>query len=165
MVRLFIRPQCIESRRDRALLFESVQDGLSVRLSVSWNARTLTALTCAARFVRLSNLESTHWLEHIKFILAGAVRIAHTIEGNKTSVLVHCSDGWDRTSQLTSLAMLLLDPYYRYDAIRSSQLMLSYDFFFKPILKKSVSSIRISLLGQQHLNAPLSSGLFEVSRC
>jgi len=61
----------------------------------------------------LSNLESTHWLEHIKFILAGAVRIAHTIEGNKTSVLVHCSDGWDRTSQLTSLAMLLLDPYYR----------------------------------------------------
>ena len=62
---------------------------------------------------RLSNLESTHWLEHIKFILAGAVRIAHTIEGNKTSVLVHCSDGWDRTSQLTSLAMLLLDPYYR----------------------------------------------------
>jgi hypothetical protein len=28
-------------------------------------------------------------------------------------VLVHCSDGWDRTSQLTSLAMLLLDPFYR----------------------------------------------------
>lgn len=30
-----------------------------------------------------------------------------------TSVVVHCSDGWDRTSQLTALAMLLLDPYYR----------------------------------------------------
>ena len=27
--------------------------------------------------------------------------------------MVHCSDGWDRTSQLTSLSMLLLDPYYR----------------------------------------------------
>lgn len=26
---------------------------------------------------------------------------------------VHCSDGWDRTSQLTSLSMLLLDGYYR----------------------------------------------------
>jgi len=26
---------------------------------------------------------------------------------------VHCSDGWDRTSQVTSLAQLLLDPYYR----------------------------------------------------
>lgn len=28
-------------------------------------------------------------------------------------VLVHCSDGWDRTSQLASLAQLLVDPYYR----------------------------------------------------
>lgn len=30
------------------------------------------------------------------------------------SVLIHCSDGWDRTSQLSSLAQLCLDPYYRY---------------------------------------------------
>ena len=30
-----------------------------------------------------------------------------------TSVVVHCSDGWDRTSQVTSLASLLLDPHYR----------------------------------------------------
>ena len=28
-------------------------------------------------------------------------------------MLVHCSDGWDRTSQLSSLAQLCLDPYYR----------------------------------------------------
>lgn len=29
------------------------------------------------------------------------------------SVLVHCSDGWDRTSQVCSLGALLLDSYYR----------------------------------------------------
>lgn len=29
------------------------------------------------------------------------------------SVLVHCSDGWDRTPQLVALAQLILDPYYR----------------------------------------------------
>ncbi len=29
------------------------------------------------------------------------------------NVLVHCSDGWDRTSQLSSLSQILLDPYYR----------------------------------------------------
>lgn len=29
------------------------------------------------------------------------------------NVLVHCSDGWDRTSQLCSLAGIFLDPYYR----------------------------------------------------
>ncbi|XP_063286616.1 myotubularin-related protein 2 [Pelobates fuscus] len=61
----------------------------------------------------LSNLESTHWLEHIKLILAGALRIADKLESGKTSVVVHCSDGWDRTAQLTSLAMLMLDGYFR----------------------------------------------------
>lgn len=61
----------------------------------------------------LSNIEATHWLDHIKQILAGAVKIADKVENSKTSVLVHCSDGWDRTAQLTTLAMMMLDPYYR----------------------------------------------------
>uniref|UniRef100_L7M0Y8 phosphatidylinositol-3,5-bisphosphate 3-phosphatase n=1 Tax=Rhipicephalus pulchellus TaxID=72859 RepID=L7M0Y8_RHIPC len=61
----------------------------------------------------LSALEATHWLQHVRAVLAGALRVAHRLEGAKGSVLVHCSDGWDRTAQLTSLAMLMLDPYYR----------------------------------------------------
>ena len=28
-------------------------------------------------------------------------------------MLVHCSDGWDRTPQIVALAELMLDPYYR----------------------------------------------------
>ena len=61
----------------------------------------------------LSNLESTHWLEHIKLILAGALRIAGKVESGKMSVVVHCSDGCHCTTQLTSLAMLTLNGYYR----------------------------------------------------
>ncbi|XP_020140770.1 phosphatidylinositol-3-phosphate phosphatase MTMR1 isoform X1 [Microcebus murinus] len=61
----------------------------------------------------LSNMDGTHWLEYIRMLLAGSVRIADKIESGKTSVVVHCSDGWDRTAQLTSLAMLMLDSYYR----------------------------------------------------
>ncbi|ODM94150.1 Myotubularin-related protein 2 [Orchesella cincta] len=61
----------------------------------------------------LSAIEATRWLEHLKCIISGAVRIVDKVENNKTSVLVHCSDGWDRTAQLTGLSMLLLDPYYR----------------------------------------------------
>jgi len=60
-----------------------------------------------------SALDETRWLEHIRLILSGAARIADKIENHKTSVLVHCSDGWDRTAQLTALSMLLLDPGYR----------------------------------------------------
>ncbi|CAL1545949.1 unnamed protein product [Lymnaea stagnalis] len=74
----------------------------------------------------LSNIESTHWLEHIKIIIAGALKIADKVESNKTSVLVHCSDGWDRTAQLTSLAMLMLDPYYR--TIRGFEVLIEQEW-------------------------------------
>lgn len=74
----------------------------------------------------LSNIESTHWLEHIKIILSGAVRVADKVESNKTSVLVHCSDGWDRTSQLTALAMMMLDPYYR--TIKGIQVLIEKEW-------------------------------------
>lgn len=54
-----------------------------------------------------------NWLGHIQKILAGASFITAKITGESASVLVHCSDGWDRTSQLVGLSCLLLDPYYR----------------------------------------------------
>jgi len=52
------------------------------------------------------------WLGHIKTLLDAINRIASFIDNGK-SVLVHCSDGWDRTPQIVSLAQLLLDPYFR----------------------------------------------------
>eukprot|EP01012_Entosiphon_sulcatum_P065899 TRINITY_DN94926_c0_g1_i1.p1 TRINITY_DN94926_c0_g1~~TRINITY_DN94926_c0_g1_i1.p1 ORF type:complete len:713 (-),score=95.15 TRINITY_DN94926_c0_g1_i1:49-2166(-) len=59
-----------------------------------------------------AKLEDCQWYLHIQRILWGAVRIVDMLERGE-SVLVHCSDGWDRTPQLTATAMLLLDPYYR----------------------------------------------------
>ena len=46
-------------------------------------------------------------------ILLAGVTVAEKIECESQSVLVHCSDGWDRTAQVVSLAMLMLDPHYR----------------------------------------------------
>ncbi|XP_050039962.2 phosphatidylinositol-3,5-bisphosphate 3-phosphatase MTMR2 isoform X1 [Dermacentor andersoni] len=74
----------------------------------------------------LSALEATHWLQHVRAVLAGALRVAHRLEGAKGSVLVHCSDGWDRTAQLTSLAMLMLDPYYR--TIRGFEVLIEKEW-------------------------------------
>uniref|UniRef100_A0A3Q2NXF2 Myotubularin related protein 1 n=1 Tax=Fundulus heteroclitus TaxID=8078 RepID=A0A3Q2NXF2_FUNHE len=61
----------------------------------------------------LSAIDQTHWLDYIRLLLSGAVKIADKLESGKTSVVVHCSGGWDRTVQLTSLSMLMLDSYYR----------------------------------------------------
>ncbi|XP_057346182.1 myotubularin-related protein 6 isoform X4 [Manis pentadactyla] len=60
-----------------------------------------------------SGLESSGWLRHIKAIMDAAIFLAKAIVVESASVLVHCSDGWDRTSQVCSLGSLLLDSYYR----------------------------------------------------
>ncbi|CAG0920228.1 unnamed protein product [Notodromas monacha] len=74
----------------------------------------------------LSGLAATSWLDHVRSILAGAVRIADKVENQRTSVVVHCSEGWDRTAQLTALAMLMLDPYYR--TIRGFQVLIEKEW-------------------------------------
>ena len=35
-----------------------------------------------------------------KAVLAGASRIADIVDRSRLSVIVHCSDGWDRTPQV-----------------------------------------------------------------
>ncbi|KAJ2005283.1 phosphatidylinositol-3-phosphatase ymr1 [Coemansia thaxteri] len=60
---------------------------------------------------RIQSAKSS-WLRHIENILVGVKTIVEAIDAGH-HVVVHCSDGWDRTAQLTSLAQLCLDPYYR----------------------------------------------------
>jgi len=53
------------------------------------------------------------WLGHIHSILAATAETVRLMEEEGASVLVHCSDGWDRTSQVCALAQLILDPQTR----------------------------------------------------
>ncbi|CAD6184281.1 unnamed protein product [Caenorhabditis auriculariae] len=57
-------------------------------------------------------LDESKWLQHVHSILSASMEIVGQVD-RKMSVLVHCTDGWDRTAQLTSLSMLQLDGYYR----------------------------------------------------
>ena len=58
-------------------------------------------------------LAKSNWLKHISNMLDGASLIARQVGIHHSHVLIHCSDGWDRTSQLSALSQLCLDPYYR----------------------------------------------------
>ena len=59
-----------------------------------------------------SQFESTGWLDFIMITLKITTEISKLVsEGN--NVLIHCSDGWDRTPQLVTISQVLLDPYYR----------------------------------------------------
>lgn len=61
----------------------------------------------------LSGLEITEWLLHISGLMKTALLAVNAINVELRPVVVHCSDGWDRTPQIVSLAQLILDPYYR----------------------------------------------------
>ena len=58
-------------------------------------------------------LQRSGWLKHIGGLVEGGRLIAHTVGIMHSHVLIHCSDGWDRTSQLSALSQLCLDPYFR----------------------------------------------------
>ncbi|CAM9153189.1 unnamed protein product, partial [Laminaria digitata] len=73
----------------------------------------------------LVNLHNSRWLEYLGTILSGASDVAAYLEAGDP-VLVHCSDGWDRTAQLASLSQLLLDPYYR--TVDGFQILVSKDW-------------------------------------
>ena len=60
----------------------------------------------------LTAVDNTMCLTHIKIILDGALSVVELVEKGG-AVMVHCSDGWDRTAQLCGLVALILDPYYR----------------------------------------------------
>ena len=47
----------------------------------------------------LRSLDESGWLQHLASLLRGALGCAHTLHAQRRSVLVHCSDGWDRTAQ------------------------------------------------------------------
>ena len=60
----------------------------------------------------LSELEDSGWVNFIMTVLRRTKEISKLVsEGN--NVLIHCSDGWDRTPQLCTISQILLDPYFR----------------------------------------------------
>ncbi|XP_027163720.1 phosphatidylinositol-3-phosphatase myotubularin-1 isoform X2 [Coffea eugenioides] len=87
----------------------------------TWGGGNLSSMSAS-----VSTLGDSGWLIHVQSVLAGSAWIAARVALESASVLVHCSDGWDRTTQLVSLASLLLDPYYR--TIKGFQALVEKDW-------------------------------------
>ena len=60
----------------------------------------------------LSDFEKTKWLEYLSDLLLSSISVSKFLLRN-INVLVHCSDGWDRTAQVCSLVQIILDPFFR----------------------------------------------------
>ena len=71
-------------------------------------------------------LRRSGWLRHIQAIIEGTLLIIRNVHISSSHVLIHCSDGWDRTSQLSSLSQLCLDPFYR--TIRGFEILIEKEW-------------------------------------
>ena len=84
--------------------FESVFNGVSYYTGTSSQSQS---------FDVISNLINSQWYDTIILILKSGFNIYNSVKKDKNTVLIHCSDGWDRTSQLSTISQILLDNYYR----------------------------------------------------
>jgi len=73
----------------------------------------------------LSSFENSGWPSFIFGIILACVSITSAVRRGY-SVLIHCSDGWDRCSQLTAFSELLIDPYFR--TIKGYMTLIEKDF-------------------------------------
>jgi myotubularin-related protein 5/13 len=61
----------------------------------------------------LSLVEESEWLEHLQTVMQIAGAVTYLMDSMGSSVMISLEDGWDVTAQVSSLAQICLDPYYR----------------------------------------------------
>ncbi|KAG2735919.1 hypothetical protein G9P44_000009 [Scheffersomyces stipitis] len=106
--KIFCNIDNIHVMRDSLNKLNSILNDLD-RFPVSSNAQQ----TQSSYPLLQQALTKTQWLHRLSIILQSVDRIAKSVHLNNTNVIIHCSDGWDRTSQVSALSQLCLDPYYR----------------------------------------------------
>ena len=110
-------------RESLAKVVEALREADNVAMGVTGQ---LADDTLGPGFLDRQALRRSGWLRHITAILEGSVLIARNVHVSSSHVLIHCSDGWDRTSQLAALSQVLLDPFYR--TMRGFQILVEKDW-------------------------------------
>ena len=104
----------LRNYRRTELVFLDIDNIHKMRESMERLVRVAEELSCpdidAAE--RAKMVAGTKWLYHVGMVLRGTATCVERLRQG-AAVLVHCSDGWDRTSQIASLVQVVLDPFYR----------------------------------------------------
>jgi myotubularin-related protein 5/13 len=83
-----------------------------------------------------SLIEDSEWVNQLSSLLQLSGAIAELMEAQGSSVMICLEDGWDVTSQVVSLAQVLMDPYYR--TLEGFQALIEKDWlgFGHPFTKR-----------------------------
>lgn len=113
----------IHTMRDSlSKVVEALRDSEALLASISNDGLDETPLSVLDR----QALRRSGWLRHISAVIEGTAIIVRNIHINSSHVLIHCSDGWDRTAQLSAMSQICLDPFYR--TIRGIEILIEKDW-------------------------------------
>ena len=102
----------VEDYQNAKLIFCNIENIHKAREAIEKTEEICTDEKIMTNKSFWSQFEATGWLDFIMITLKTSTEIAKKVsEGN--NILIHCSDGWDRTPQLVATIQILLDPYYR----------------------------------------------------
>lgn len=65
------------------------------------------------RYDNYDRLDQSGWLVNVSRLLKSTDLLIKWIHLQGAHVVIHCSDGWDRTPQVVSLVQICLDPFFR----------------------------------------------------
>lgn len=103
--------ECVEYYPSAEIQFMNLGNIHVIRKS--YHALRMLAASAADNAAFYSVLEKTEWLKNLGLLITSTIIVCNAVERNTRPVLVHCSDGWDRTPQVCATAQLCLDPFYR----------------------------------------------------
>ena len=117
--------EIVESYKNAELFFCEIDNIHTARNSLNKIYSLLKSNNFYMNKKFLSSFENCGWPNFIYGIIQASINIASAVKEGY-SVLVHCSDGWDRASQVTAFSQLLIDPFYR--TIKGYMILIEKDF-------------------------------------
>ncbi|CAK8676970.1 unnamed protein product [Clavelina lepadiformis] len=108
---VFVAVDLPEPKHIRASFKTLLKSCLPVDSAVSTSSHSQSVQTTTPRF--LKGVQDSHWLEQVSQLILAAGTVIDIMDINGASVMLAVDDGADAGPQLSSLAQLLMDPYYR----------------------------------------------------
>lgn len=102
-----------EGYKGCSLVFGGIDNVHAVREGWRAMGNAVAAVTDGEVGSWFKDVANSSWYDYIGAIMNCTLKVVKEIVDKRCNVMVHCSDGWDRTAQTTSLSMLCLDAQYR----------------------------------------------------